>query len=274
MAKFKVGQMVEDFERGTGVVKHIDNDEYPVSVEFESGLTDEYTVEGKRWQKTSPVLRLTGRPFNVGDRVVIGREKGEITSTTTGVINPLKVTTDNGFTYLTTDGRAWPGTPIICEHDWHEEGKTVVEKAEKGINALGEAAAAVFGMYGNDLHRVAEVQEQKVIAEKNEELSKEIDEFEKNCGALGDWPVGDVTVSPEEVRHIAEIQEQQNTESELMPKYIKMALALEGIEVDLKTADLIREIVDSVNAHGGLYNIDTSCNIRQKIEQKYNEANI
>jgi hypothetical protein len=57
-----------------------------------------------------------------------------------------------------------------------------------------------------------------------------------------------------------------------MPKYIKMALALEGIEVDLKTADLIREIIHAVGAAGGDYTIDNSCEIRQSIEEKYEKA--
>lgn len=249
MQKFKVGQMVEDFEKGVGVVTQIYiGVEPPVSVEFESGLSDEYTIEGQRWQKLKPVLRLTGRQFNVGDRVVIGENKGVVRGVKydnqiTGVM--INMEEDGELldtTWVTSDGRAWPGTPIICEHDWEEEeAETVAEKVEKGINALGEAAAS--------------------------------------CG-LESMPVEDVTESPEEVRHIADIQEQsiiesafrnlqKATETDLMPRYVKMALALECIEVDLKTADLIREIVDSVNAHGGQYNLDTSCNIRQKIEEKY-----
>lgn len=235
MAKFKVGDKVEDFDRGEGTVTQVDESEkYCVSIEFKKYLKDEYTITGARWEGNKDVLRLTGRPFNVGDRVVIGGEKGKVddnshqnTLTPIGVFMGLA----KEHVYITSDGRAWPGTPIICEHDWDEESETVAEKTENAINKLGEAA--------------------------------------KNCCVLGNWPVDDITVSRAEVRHIAEMQDIDELEYRKMPKYIKMALASEGIEVDLKTADLIREIVDSVNAHGGQYDLDTSCNIRQQIEEKY-----
>ena len=232
MAKFKVGQMVEDFDRGEGTVTQVDESEkYCVSVEFKKGVKDDYTITGARWEGNKDVLRLTGRQFNVGDRVVVGGEKGVIDRVFDASKTPVRADFGVENIWITTDGRAWPGTPIIAEHDWEEGIETVAEKMESAINNIGEAA--------------------------------------KNCGVLGNWPVDDVTVSPEEVRHIAEMQDIDELEYRKMPKYIKMALALEGIEVDLKTADLIREIVDSVNAHGGQYDLDTSCNIRQQIEEKY-----
>lgn len=266
MPKFKVGDKVEHITKGACTVISTDNEgEFQVVAQFMHGNVTSVTVDGRERLTEAPSLRLTGRPFNVGDRVVIGGEKGIVdrivgkTKDTKKLIGTVRIDMGHDSVWLATDGRAWPGTPIIAEHDWDEESETVSEKTEKSINALGEAA--------------------------------------KNCGVLGNWPVDDVTVTPEEVQHISEMQEQAKsaidevvnvfnippqvigvrnmTESEflkeqgLMPKYIKMALALEGIEVDLKTADLIREIVDSVNAHGGQYDIDTSCNIRQRIEEKY-----
>ena len=245
MAKFKVGQMVEDFDRGEGTVIQVDESEkYCVSVEFKKDLKDEYTITGARWEGNKDVLRLTGRPFNIGDRVVIGGEKGVIDRVIDAEKTPVRVDMGVDSVWLTTDGRAWPGTPIIAEHDLEEESDSDMGKNETENHAAGAIE----------------------YRERNKG-------FDISPGFTKDWPIDngldDITVSPEEVRHIAEIQDIDELEYRKMPKYIKMALALEGIEVDLKTADLIREIVDSVNAHGGQYDLDTSCNIRQKIEEKY-----
>jgi len=250
MAKFKVGDKVEDFDRGEGTVTQVDESEkYCVSIEFKKGLKDEYTITGARWEGNKDVLRLTGRPFNVGDKVVIGSAKGVVVSKINSTIlnaPPLLVKVDMGIDYarITADGRAWPGTPIIAEHDLEEE----ESESETGNETENHAAGAI----------------------EYRERNKGVD---VSPGFAKDWPIDngldDITVSPEEVRHIAEMQDIDELEYRKMPKYIKMALALEGIEVDLKTADLIREIVDSVNAHGGQYDLDTSCNIHQKIEEKY-----
>ena len=249
MAKFKVGQMVEDFDRGEGTVTQVDESEkYCVSVEFKKGVKDEYTITGARWEGNKDVLRLTGRPFNVGDKVVIGGEKGLVGFVTDSkTCTPVRVDINNDDEiWLTHDGRAWPETPIIAEHDWEEEIETVNKELDEAVKN-----SQAFAQYQN----------------------QEKEAFDVSPGFASDWPIDngidDFTVSPEEVRHIAEIQDIDELEYRKMPKYIKMALALEGIEVDLKTADLIREIVDSVNAHGGQYDLDTSCNIRQKIEEKY-----
>jgi len=81
MAKFKVGDKVEDLDRGEGTVTQVDESKkYCVSIEFKNGLKDEYTITGARWEGNKDVLRLTGRPFNVGDKVVIGGEKGIVVS--------------------------------------------------------------------------------------------------------------------------------------------------------------------------------------------------
>lgn len=250
MAKFKVGDKVEDLDRGEGVVTQVDESKkYCVSIEFKSGFKDEYTITGARWEGNKDILRLTGRPFNVGDKVVIGGEKGVVVSKINSTIlnaPPLLIKVDMGIDYarITADGRAWPGTPIIAEHDLEEE----ESESETWNETENHAAGAI----------------------EYRERNKGVD---ISPGFAKDWPIDngldDITVSPEEVRHIAEMQEIDELEYRKMPKYIKMALALEGIEVDLKTADLIREIVDSVNAHGGQYDLDTSCNIHQKIEEKY-----
>jgi len=250
MAKFKVGGKVNHFAKGDGVVVKYATDTsvaYPIRVSFKS---EDYTFtrEGRLYKDEEISLRLTGRPFNVGDKVVIGGEKctvGSITNLETTA--PVRIDiNDNDEIWLTTDGRAWPGTPIIAEHDWEEEIETVNKELDEAVKN-----SQAFSEYQN----------------------QEKESFDISPGFAKDWPIDngidDVTVSPEEVRHIAEMQDIDELEYRKMPKYIKMALALEGIEVDLKTADLIREIVDSVNAHGGQYDLDTSCNIRQKIEEKY-----
>lgn len=229
MAKFKVGQRVyEHTEYGFGVVSDIDRNGN-VLVLPDSGYPDGVWFGAK----DLTALMLAGRPFNVGDRVVIGGEKGKVNENShQNTLTPVCVFMDlaKEHVYITRDGRAWPGTPIIAEPDWEEESE------------IG-----------------------------NKEQEKEA--FDISPGFAKDWPIDngieDVTVSAEEVRHIAEMQDIDELEYRKMPKYIKMALALEGIEVDLKTADLIREIVDSINAHGGQYDLDTSCNIRQQIEAKY-----
>ena len=245
MAKFKVGQMVEDFDRGEGTVTQVDESEkYCVSVEFNKYLKDQYTITGARWEGNKDVLRLTGRPFNIGDKVVIGGEKGIVKQLESTATVPVCIDIGDDLIWLTTDGRARPGTPIIAEHDWEEE----ESESETGNETENHAAGAI----------------------EYRERNKGVD---VSPGFAKDWPIDngieDVTVSDAEVRHIAEMQDIDELEYRKMPKYIKMALALEGIEVDLKTADLIREIVDSVNAHGGQYDLDTSCNIRQQIEEKY-----
>ncbi len=249
MAKFKVGDKVEHTTKGACIVISTDNEgEFPVVAQFIHGNVISVTVDGRGWLTESPSLRLTGRPFNVGDRVVIGGEKGLVGFVTDSkTCTPVRVDINNDDEiWLTHDGRAWPGTPIIAEHDWEEESETANKELDEAVKN-----SQAFSEYQN---------------QKKES-------FDISPGFASDWPIDngidDFTVSPEEVRHIAEMQDIDELEYRKMPKYIKMALALEGIEVDLKTADLIREIVDSVNAHGGQYDLDTSCNIRQQIEEKY-----
>lgn len=213
-----------------------------------------FTDDGRLYDEEEISLRLTGRPFEVGDRVVIGGEKGIVhCNSHQNTKTPVSVLVGGKeHVYITTDGRAWPGTPIIAEHDWEEESE------------IG-----------------------------NKEQEKEA--LDVSPGFAKDWPIDngieDVTVSDAEVWHIAGMQEieAKNISLEIdgneinniggpafekihnyeTPKYIKMALAMEGIEVDLKTADLIREIIHAVYEIGGSYSIYNSCSIRQKIEEKY-----
>ena len=249
MAKFKVGDKVNHFAKGDGFVVKYDIDKsiaYPIKVSFEN---EDYTFtrDGRLYEDEEISLRLAGRPFNVGDRVVIGGDRGVVDDVQIDAVTTFRVSLIRDYKkdviWLTHDGRAWPGTPIICEHDWWEE-----SESDTGNETENHAADAT----------------------EYRERNKGVD---ISPGFAKDWPIDngieDVTVSQEEFRHIAEMQDIDELEYRKMPKYIKMALALEGIEVDLKTADLIREIVDSVNAHGGQYDLDTSCNIRQQIEAKY-----
>ena len=127
MAKFKVGDKVEDSQRGTGEVFHIDSDtseDYPVGVRID-GIVRCYTLSGKYdLSENVPSLRLTGRPFNVGDMVVIGGEKGIIDRVFDAGKTPVRADFGVENIWITTDGRAWPGTPIIAEHDWEEESES------------------------------------------------------------------------------------------------------------------------------------------------------
>lgn len=245
--KFKVGQMVEDFEKGVGTVTQVDNnEEYPVSVEFESRLSDEYTVKGQRWQGLKPVLRLTGRPFNIGDRVVIGGEKGVVSGIGHDAhATRIMVHVGEEPIWITADGRAWPETPIICEHDWEEESETVSEKVEKGINALGEAAAS--------------------------------------CG-FESMPVNNsieyVTVIQEEINHIAEMQEQAiQNRAEIdnlkeQHNYARMALVLAGIGIELRASALVTEVIKKVLELGDEFSIKTACEIEARVNQMYDEPKI
>ena len=241
MAKFKVGQMVEDLDRGEGTVTQVDESKkYCVSIEFKNGLKDEYTITGARWEGNKDVLRLTGRPFNVGDKVVIGGEKGKVNNNShQNTLTPVSVFMDLGkeHIYITRDGRAWPGTPIIAEHDWDEEIETVAEKMESAINNIGEAA--------------------------------------KNCGVLGNWPVDDMTVSPEEVRHIAEMHGKSlsgQAEIDILKKqhkYTSMALSLTGFKVDNEAAALITETVKKVLELGGEFSLDTAREVEAIVNKMY-----
>ena len=139
MAKFKVGDKVEDSQRGTGKVVHIDSDtseDYPVGVRID-GIVRCYTLSGKYdLSENVPSLRLTGRPFNVGDMVVIGGEKGKVNNNShQNTLSPVSVFM--GFAkehiYITHDGRAWPGTPIIAEHDWDEESETANKELDEAV---------------------------------------------------------------------------------------------------------------------------------------------
>lgn len=143
--KFKVGQMVEDFQRGVGEIVFINNnpeETYPVDVVCD-GVTKCYTLGGKyALSERTASLRLTGRPFNIGDKVVIGGEKGVIAKVypfNKGV-GPIPVRVDMGVdnVWITADGRAWPGTPIICEHDWRRKQKLLQKRQKKGLMRLAK----------------------------------------------------------------------------------------------------------------------------------------
>ena len=249
MAKFKVGDKVNHFAKGDGFVVKYDIDPktaYPIKVSF---ANEDYTFtsEGRLYEEEEVSLRLTGRPFNVGDKVVIGGEKGVVVSKINSTIlnaPPLLVKVDMGIDYarITADGRAWPGTPIIAEHDWEEEIETVAEKMESAINNIGEAA--------------------------------------KNCGVLGNWPVEDITVSPEEVRHIAEMQGKAlsgQAESDILKKqhnYTRMALSLTGFKLDKEAAALITETVKKVLELGGEFSLYTACEVEARVNQMYDDDNI
>lgn len=245
MAKFKVGDKVEDFQRyGIGkVYKHIDG---RVAVEFQNGNSpDTYMSDGRYFDfSETPSLRLTGRPFNVGDKVVIGGEKGVVhcnshqnTKTSVSVLVGGKE-----HVYITTDGRAWPGTPIIAEHDWEEES------------------------HDSD-------------AIEYRERNKGVD---VSPGFAKDWPIDngieDVTVSPEEVRHIAEMQDIDELEYRKMMEvdalkdqhnYARMALSLTGFKLDKEAAALITETVKRVLELGGEFSLDTACEVETRVNEMY-----
>jgi len=250
MAKFKVGDKVNHFAKGDGFVVKYDIDPktaYPIKVSF---ANEDYTFtsEGRLYEEEEVSLRLTGRPFNVGDKVVIGGEKGVVCSNkdeghVTGIrISMLRSNGIGDSLWITTDGRAWPGTPIIAEHDWEEGIETVAEKMESAINNIGEAA--------------------------------------KNCGVLGNWPVDDMTVSPEEVRHIAEMQDIAEMQHKKMMEvdalkdqhnYARMALVLVGIGIELKAAALVTEIVKRILELGGEFSLDTAREVEARVNEIYND---
>ena len=256
MAKFKVGQMVEDFDRGEGTVTQVDESEkwYCVSVEFKKGVKDEYTITGARWEGNKDVLRLTGRPFNVGDRVVIGGEKGLVGFVTDSkTCTPVRVDINNDDEiWLTHDGRAWPGTPIIAEHDWEEESETANKELDESVK---------------NSQAFSEYQNQKKEA------------FDVSPGFAKDWPIDngieDVTVSPEEVRHIAEIQKKVlsgQVESDFLKaqhNYVRMALKLTGFELDKEAAALITETVKKVLELGGEFSLDTAREVEAIVNKMY-----
>lgn len=260
MAKFKVGYKVEDSQRGTGEVVHIDSDtseDYPVGVRID-GIVRCYTLSGKYdLSENVPSLRLTGRPFNVGDMVVIGGEKGTVGRITDlGTIAPVRIDiNDNEEIWITTDGRAWPGTPIIAEHDWNEE-----SESETGKNETENHAADAI---------------EYRVRNKGVDISP---------GFASDWPIDngieDVTVSPEEVRHIAEMHGKSlsgQAEIDILKKqhkYTSMALGLTGFKLDNEAAALITETVKKVLELGGEFSLDTACEVEARVNQIYDEANI
>jgi len=258
MAKFKVGDKVEDLDRGEGTVTQVDESKkYCVSIEFKNGLKDEYTITGARWEGNKDVLRLTGRPFNVGDKVVIGGEKGLVGFVTDSkTCTPVRVDINNDDEiWLTHDGRAWPGTPIIAEHDLEEE----ESESETGNETENHAAGAI----------------------EYRERNKGVD---VSPGFAKDWPIDngldDITVSPEEVRHIAEMQGKAlsgQAESDILKKqhnYTRMALSLTGFKLDKEAAALITETVKKVLELGGEFSLYTACEVEARVNKIYDDANI
>ena len=250
MAKFKVGQMVEDFDRGEGTVTQVDESEkYCVSVEFKKCLKDEYTITGARWEGNKDVLRLTGRPFNVGDKVVIGGEKGIVKQLESKVTTPVCVDIGDDLIWITTDGRAWPGTPIIAEHDWEEESDSD-SRNESGSHAAG--------------------------AIEYRERNKGVD---VSPGFAKDWPIDngldDITVSPEEVRHIAEMQEKELTgqvKIDFLKKQhlnVKNALYLVGFDTYVENAAIICECVKSVIEKGGDFSLNMANELKENCNKLY-----
>lgn len=256
MAKFKVGDKVEDLDRGEGTVTQVDESKkYCVSIEFKNGLKDEYTITGARWDGNKDVLRLTGRPFNVGDKVVIGGEKGVVVSKINSTIlnaPPLLVKVDMGIDYarITADGRAWPGTPIIAEHDLEEE----ESESETGNETENHAAGAI----------------------EYRERNKGVD---VSPGFTKDWPIDngldDITVSPEEVRHIAEMQEKELTgqvEIDFLKKQhlnVKNALYLVGFDTYVENAAIICECVKSVIEKGGDFSLNMANELKENCNKLY-----
>lgn len=258
MAKFKVGQMVEDFDRGEGTVTEVDESEkYCVSIEFKKGLKDEYTITGARWEGNKDVLRLTGRPFNVGDKVVIGGEKGIIDRVFGAGKTPVRADFGVENIWITTDGRAWPGTPIIAEHDCEEESATIdVNDYKSGV----------------------------VVNSETENHAADAIEYTLQGGTLkGDMPImrsnpkfaHDFTVSPAEVRHIAEMQGKAlsgQAESDILKKqhnYTRMALSLTGFKLDKEAAALITETVKRVLELGGEFSLDTAREVEARVNEMY-----
>ncbi len=254
MAKFKVGQMVEDFDRGEGTVTQVDESEkYCVSVEFNKYLKDQYTITGARWEGNKDVLRLTGRPFNVGDKVVIGGEKGKVNNNShQNTLTPVSVFMDlvKEHIYITRDGRAWPGTPIIAEHDLEEE----ESESETGNETENHAAGAI----------------------EYRERNKGVD---VSPGSAKDWPIDngieDVTVSPEEVRHIAEMQKKVlsgQVESDFLKKQhlnVKNALYLVGFDTYVENAAIICECVKSVIEKGGDFSLNMANELKENCNKLY-----
>jgi len=254
MAKFKVGDKVEDLDRGEGTVTQVDESKkYCVSIEFKNGFKDEYTITGARWEGNKDVLRLTGRPFNVGDKVVIGGEKGKVNNNShQNTLTPVSVFMDlvKEHIYITRDGRAWPGTPIIAEHDLEEE----ESESETGNETENHAAGAI----------------------EYRERNKGVD---VSPGFVKDWPIDngldDITVSPEEVRHIAEMQGKAlsgQAESDILKKqhnYVRMALKLTGFELDKEAAALITETVKKVLELGGEFSLDTAREVEAIVNKMY-----
>ena len=204
---------------------------------------------------------LTGRPFIVGDRVVIGGEKGLVGFVTDSkTCTPVRVDINNDDEiWLTTDGRAWPGTPIIAEHDWDEESATIdVSDYKSGVVVNSEtenhAADAIECREGNKA-------------------------FDISPGFAKDWPIDngieDITVSPEEVRHIAEMQGKAlsgQAESDILKeqyRYVRMALSLTGFKVDNEAAALITETVKKVLELGGEFSLDTAREVEARVNEMY-----
>lgn len=255
MAKFKVGDKVNHFAKGDGFVVKYDIDPktaYPIKVSFANEHYT-FTSEGRLYEEEEVSLRLTGRPFNVGDRVVIGGEKGVITKVYpfNKDVGPTPVRVDMGVdnVWITTDGRAWPGTPIICEHDCEkEESEAVTENNETEKDAAD-----------------AEYRER----DKGVYISP---------GFAKDWPIEDITVSDAEIQHIAEMQNWRDVarkqDTELIKEqhnYVRMALKLTGFELDKEAAAIITETVKKVFELGGEFSLDTAREVEARVNEMYND---
>jgi len=261
--KFKVGGSVNHFAKGDGVVVKYDNDTsvaYPIRVSFKS---EDYTFtsEGRLYEEEEVSLRLTGRPFNVGDRVVIGGKKGVIDTVLTvdksDTPTPVRIVMGIDNIWITTDGRAWPGTPIIAEHDWEEETETVNKELDEAVKN-----SQAFAQYQN----------------------QEKEAFDVSPGFAKDWPIDngieDVTVSDAEGWSIAEMHGKSlsgQAESDILKKqhnYTRMALALTGFKVDNEAAALITETVKKVLELGGEFSLDTACEVEARVNQMYDDDNV
>ena len=263
MAKFKVGDKVEDFQRyGIGEITQSHKEVFTVNFGEQS---DRYTKDGKYLNcHDKRTLMLTGRPFNIGDRVVIGGENGVVVSKINSTIlnaPPLLVKVDMGICYarITSDGRAWPGTPIIAEHDWEEEGATIdVSDYKSGVVVNSE------------------IENHAADAIEYRERNKGVD---ISPGFAKDWPIDngldDITVSPEEVRHIAEMQGKAlsgQAEIDILKeqyRYVRMALTLTGFKLDNEAAALITETVKKVLELGGEFSLKTACEVEARVNQMY-----
>ena len=259
--KFKVGGSVNHFAKGDGVVVKYDNDTsvaYPIRVSFKS---EDYTFtrEGRLYEDEEISLRLTGRPFEVGDRVVIGGEKGIVhCDSHQNTKTPVSVLVGGKeHVYITTDGRAWPGTPIIAEHDWEEETETVNKELDEAVKN-----SQAFAQYQN----------------------QEKEAFDVSPGFAKDWPIDngieDVTVSDAEGWSIAEIQGKAlsgQAESDILKKqhnYTRMALSLTGFKLDKEAAALITETVKKVLELGGEFSLKTACEVEARVNQMYDDDNV